>query len=260
MSSLPISVGRDQSAAQPSELHTTWVIARRAALESLRDLMTLGVGATWALVIPYFVVVLLISPKAGQPSFGPGETLGSLIATYLLLVGIMPSSGSLAIAAGLFAGEKEHGTLLPLLATPASNYAIFAGKVLGAVLPALLYAAIAEVTYLAEIWLLLGASTLRQLPLAFSLAMLALVPVEALLGAALASLVSSRVRTYQSAQMLSSLVLYPVMATILGIANALQTWPALALLLAVAIMVAFDLVLVVISAGTWQREEVLARR
>ncbi|HEX5416090.1 MAG TPA: ABC transporter permease subunit [Chloroflexota bacterium] len=260
MTSLPIAVGYGHDGSLPSDLRSAWYIARRAALESLRDPMTVGISATWSLVVPYFIVLFLVHPQTSQFGFAPVGSLGEVIATFILLVGLMPASGSLGIAAGLFAGEKEHGTLLPLLATPASNRAIFGGKVLGAVLPALLYAALAEIGYFAEVSLLLGAETLRQLPLAFAFAMLALVPIEAVLGAALASLISSRVRTYQSAQMLASLVLYPVMAAILGAASHLQRWPALPLLGVVVAMAVGDLLLVVLSAATWRREEVLARR
>jgi ABC-type Na+ efflux pump permease subunit len=254
--SIPIEMARD--AALPSDLVTTWLIARRAALESLRDRTTVGISALWSLVAPFLLVLLVLRPQADRT--GDGRALAAAMAVYLLVVGLMPSSGAVGIAAGLFAGEREQGNLLPLLATPASNRAIFGGKVLGAVLPTLLYAGIAEVSYLAEIWQLLGASTLQRLPLALSGAMVALVPAVAILGAGVASLVSSRVRTYQSAQMLSSLALYPIMAVLIGVAIQMQRWGPSALLLAVGAVVALDVLLILLSAAIWRREEVLARR
>ena len=147
---------------QPGDLQTAWLIARRGAIESLRDRMTAIVSATWSLAVPFLLVLLVIRPQASLVGAEARGALGGLLAIYLLVVGLMPTSGSIGIASGMFAGEKEQGTLLPLLATPASNRAIFAGKVLGAVLPALLYATIAEISYLAEISLSLGPSTLRQ--------------------------------------------------------------------------------------------------
>ena len=123
--------------------------------------MTVGLSAFSALVIPLVVVLALVRPQANQIGTQAGDVLGSLMAIYLLVVGLIPSSGSIGIASGLFAGEREQGNLLPLLATPASNRAIFAGKVLGAVLPALLFAGVAEVSYLVDTWLVLGGSTLR---------------------------------------------------------------------------------------------------
>ena len=51
---------------------------------------------------------------------------------------------AVGIASGQFAGEKERGILTPLLASPASNVAIFGGKVLGAIIPPLSYSLVAE--------------------------------------------------------------------------------------------------------------------
>jgi ABC-type Na+ efflux pump permease subunit len=236
----------------------TWLIARRGALESLRDRTTLGVSLIWALLVPFVLALTLIRPQAERA--GDVARLGSSIAIFLLVVGLMPTSGSIGIAAGLFAGEREQGNLLPLLATPASNRAIFAGKVLGAVLPALLYAAVAEANFLGELWLLLGGTAIRALPLAFSVAMVALVPGNAVLGAAVASVVSSRVRTYQSAQMLTSLVMFPIMAALFALAAQMQRWGAWALLAGVLAIVVLDVFVVVLGAATWRREEVMARR
>lgn len=260
MASLEIRARPADDLVQPSDLQTTWLIARRAAVESLRDRMTVVVSLMWALVVPMLIVLLEIRPQASHGDVAGRGGLGALVTIYLFVVGLMPAGGAIGIASGLFAGEKEQGSLLPLLATPASNQAIFAGKVLGAVLPALLYAGLAELSYLGEIGLLVGTSTFGLLPLVLSLTMVALVPADALLGAVVASLVSSRVRTYQSAQMLTSLALVPIMGALFGLATQMQHWGPLSLVIAVGFIIALDVVLVVLSAATWQREEVMARR
>jgi ABC-type Na+ efflux pump permease subunit len=240
------------------DARTAWLIARRAAIESLRDRMTVGVSVLFALVIPAVVVFSVVLPLASGD--GRSARLNTSLALFLLVVGLMPTNGAIGVASGLFAGEKEQGNLLPLLATPASNRAIFAGKVLGAVLPALAFALIAEANYLGEIALLLGLPTVRLLPLAFSVAMVALVPANAVFGAGLASLVSSRVRTYQGAQMLTSLVSFPIMAVLFGLASQMQRWGIVALFGGIAAIAALDILLVLFGAATWRREEVMARR
>ncbi len=245
---------------QPNDLATTWLIAWRGAVESLRDRMTVGFSTLWALGAPLFIVLAVVRPRSEEIGVNAGPAVVSMLSAYLFVVGLIPSSGSIGIAAGLFAGEKEQGNLLPLLATPASNRAIFAGKVLGAVLPALVYAVAAEATYLLEISLFVGPATLRLLPLTLAVAMVALVPAEAVLGAAVASLISSRVRTYQSAQLLSNLAVLPMTVAFFSLILQMQQWGALLLLVAVASLIVLDLLLVVIGATTWQREEVMARR
>jgi ABC-type Na+ efflux pump permease subunit len=246
--------------ALPGDLPTAWLIAKRAAIESLRDRVTFGVSTLWVLVIPIALVLLAVRPEVEPVRRAPTDNPGTLIAIYLLVVGLMPAGGSVGVASGLFAGERENGNLLPLLASPASNRAIFAGKVLGAVLPALLYAALAEGSYLIEVAALLGPSNLTLLPWPFALAMLILVPGDAVLGAAVASLVSSRVRTYQSAQLLASLALYPIMGGLFGLAIAMERWGALALVAVIVALFAIDGLLILFGAATWQREEVMARR
>jgi ABC-type Na+ efflux pump permease subunit len=253
-------IERGTAVALPGDLRTTWLIARRAAAESVHDRMTTVLGALWSLAAPLLVVLFVIRPVAIQGGRLAEEALPTLVAGYLLGVGLMPASVSIGIACGLFAGEKEQGNLLPLLATPATNRAIFAGKVLGAVLPGLLYAAIAEVSYVTEIRLFLGASTLRLMPLALSVALVALVPADTVLEAAVASLVSSRVRTYQSAQMLSGLALFPVMGALFALAFEMQRRGVWIVALAIASIVVLDGLLILVSAATWRREEVLARR
>jgi ABC-type Na+ efflux pump permease subunit len=245
--------------ALPGWWRSTWLIAKRAALESLRDRATLGISTFFALILPVLIVVGVIRPSAlDANTLSKENTLGSLIAVYFLVVGLGPSSGSMSIASGVFAGEKEKGNLAPLLATPASNSEIFGGKVLGAVLPTFAYALIAETIYLTLTVLLTGAATLRHLPLALTIAMITLVPLVALLGATVASVISSRVRTYNGAQMATSLAMLPVMALLFGLAFAMRSWPHEALAATIAVIVAIDALLLRVGVGTWRREEVMA--
>jgi ABC-type Na+ efflux pump permease subunit len=240
------------------DLTATWLIARRGALESLHDTMTVAVSSVFALAVPLALVVAVLLPFAEKRE--DVGSLGMAISTYLLVVGLMPSTGSIGVASGMFAGEKEKGSLLPLLASPASNRAIFAGKILGAVLPSLLFAAIAELSYLVEISLIFGLPAWRLLPIPLSIALLALIPANAVLGAAVASLVSSRVGTYQSAQMIAGLAVVPFTGALFALAFQMQSWGPALLVGAVAGLFALDLVLIAISAATWRREEVMAKR
>ncbi|HEY6411221.1 MAG TPA: hypothetical protein VIY29_27495, partial [Ktedonobacteraceae bacterium] len=185
---------------------------------------------------------------------------GTLMAFYLLFVGLMPSTPSIGIASGVFAGDKERGCLTPLLVTPASNTAIFAGKVLGAVLPALAYSIIGILVYLAEIAFLYGPAKLNLLPTGLSILILLVIPALSLLGATLASLISSRVNTFQSAQNYSSLllfVLWSVLFVLVFLVTIFGLWLFAAVVAAIFIL---DVLLIVVGANTWRREEVMARQ
>jgi ABC-2 type transport system permease protein len=245
----------------PSTPRTAWLIARRAAVESLRDRNTALTNVLMVLVLPAVVVFALVVPSAAQPLGSVvHQSLGTELAIYLLVVGSFPSSGSVGIAAGVFAGEKEQDNLTPLLASPATNAAIFGGKVVGAILPPMLYAVIAEVLFLIELWLIVGQRVLALVPLPVYLLMYAMVPCYALLGASIASLISSRVRTYSAAQTYTGLLLVPVLGGIFALVIFLLNAPVWALALAVAGVALVDVALILVGAATWRREEVLAQR
>src|SRR5207302_2123630 len=128
------------SYTQPNSVLSAWLIAKRQMLEALRDRSTL-IMTGFLLVIQAVVMLSLLQPLA-QGHLSPKEaaSTGALMVFGLLYVGLLPVTPAVGIASGVFAGDKERGSLTPLLVTPLSNTAIFAGKVLGAVLPALIYA------------------------------------------------------------------------------------------------------------------------
>jgi ABC-type Na+ efflux pump permease subunit len=240
----------------PSDVHLLLLIARRGALESLRDRMTLIMSLFFALAFPLFLLVTALRPLAGSGSHAAEAGM----AIYFLIIGLMPTTSAVGIASGQFAGEKEQGNLTPLLASPASNVAIYGGKVLGSIIPGVLFSIVAECVYVGGLAVMLGVDTVRLLPAALSYTMLALVPIVALFAATIASLISSRVRTFNTAQQVSGLVLLPLWAIVFGVAVKLQTWGVWSLVALVVVLLIVDVTLTIFSATTWRREEVLAQR
>jgi ABC-type Na+ efflux pump permease subunit len=244
----------------PRELSMMWLIAWRAALESLRDRMSLVMGFGFVLGVAPSLLILGVRPLANPPQPLSDAEISSALAFYMLIVGLAPSASAIGVAAGQFAGEKERGILTPLLASPASNTAIFFGKVIGAILPACLYSILSQIVFVLGVAFVLGPSELARLPLLLAVGMLLLVPAGTCFAAVIASLISSRVRTYNSAQQLAGLILMPAWALIFSIAFRLQEMGAAGVLLAIAALGALDIVLATIAARTWRREEVLSQR
>lgn len=90
--------------------------------------------------------------------------------------------------------------------------------------------------------------------------MLALVPATALFAATVASLLSSRVRTYNAARQIAGLVLLPFWVVLFGLTLVIQSWGGGALLALVLGLLTLDAALAALAAATWRREEVLAQR
>jgi len=130
--------------------------------------------------------------------------------------------------------------------------------VLGAILPALAYSTVAEVVYLVGLGVALGPAELLLLPVPLGLTMVALVPLVTCFAAIVSSLISSRVRTFNAAQQLGGLFLMPVWGVVIGLAANLMDWGPAGLLGAVLGLLLVDLVLTVLAAATWRREEVLS--
>ncbi len=253
----PPSHGREKLASQPpNEASLLLLIAWRAALESLNDRMTRLMNTFFALIAPIALLMLVVKPLESAAS----DLAATVLPIYLLVIGMMPSVGAVGIAAGQFAGEKERGVLTPLLASPASNLAIFGGKVLGSVVPPVVYSLIAEVIYVFGIGVLLGVDRLALLPPALSIALVLLVPAATCLAAIIGTLVSSRVRTFNAAQQIAGLVLIPVWAALFTVAFRLQDWGNLGLIVTVGGIVVLDVALIAVAAATWRREEVLSQK
>jgi ABC-2 type transport system permease protein len=234
-----------------------WLIAWRAATEALRDRLSLLVGVFFALVLPLGVLILAVRPMT---AVSDSSGLGDALPFYLLLVGVLPAFSAVGIAAGQFAGEKERGILTPLLASPASNLAIFAGKVLGAVIPPLIYAALAEAVYTVGMAMLVGPTTFAFLSVPLAVATVLLVAAVTCFAAVVASLISSRVRTFNAAQQLGGLALMPVWGLVFGLAARLRELGPASLFGTVGLLIIIDAALTALAAATWRREEVLAQR
>jgi ABC-2 type transport system ATP-binding protein len=244
------------SSPPPQDLTALWLIARRAAVESLNDRLTRLMNVVFVLVAPIAIVMLVIRPLSNLDA----SLLASQIPFYLLVVAMMPAVGAVGIAAGQFAGERERGVLTPMLASPASNLAIFGGKVLGSVLPPLAYAAIGIAIYLSGVMLVLGPAALESLATGLTVALVLLVPTVSTLAAIVGTLVSSRVRTYNAAQQVAGILLIPLWGGLFALAFRLDQWGNAGLVAAVGGTLLLDVVLVIVAARTWRREEVLSQR
>ncbi len=236
-----------------------WLIARRQMIEAMWTRSTLVMFGV-SLVINTFIVWSTLQPTVRSNSSPNHFVVGNTLAFLLLLVALLNAQPAVGIAAGVFAGDKERGCLLPLLATPASNTALLAGKVLGAVIPALLYTIVGIILYLLEIVLLFGTATLALMPLGLSLVVVAFIPALLIFATTIASVVSSRVATFQSAQTYSSLIttaLWLIFGALVFVGALFALW-----IFALGVLVAYllDGLLIILAARTWQREEVMAKQ
>src|SRR6266545_3021059 len=107
-----------------------WMVARREFLDQFRD---------WRIVVPMLLLVSLFPFIADDTTrqaisfmnrFGGTLILDHLVPFVVLVIGFFPLSFTLVVALESFVGEKERGTIEPLLSSPLEDRHMYLGKLL----------------------------------------------------------------------------------------------------------------------------------
>jgi ABC-2 type transport system permease protein len=128
-----------------------------------------------------------------------------MVMYFLILPAVIP----LAIAAYSIIGEKEQGSLEPLLATPISDLELFLGKALASVLPALVLTWGGFGLFLGISILFIGGIPPHVLTPPWIAAIFGLSPLLSLFSVGVTMLVSSRASDARAAYQVSSLAILP---------------------------------------------------
>ncbi len=180
-----------------------------------------------------------------------------LFAPIFLVIPIMASS---VIASDSFAGEKERRTIEALLATPLSESEMLLGKMLVALLPAVIVTVASFVTYSAILdYLTIGLFNGRMiLPNAIWLLMIfGLSPALAFADIGLTVLISTRAKGVREAQQISAVLLVPIIAAVLQQTSGATSldWNTLATL--TCLLIGADFVIFAASIKMFGRDKIL---
>src|SRR5690606_12769269 len=158
-------------------------------------------------------------------------------------------------------GEKERRTIEGLLYTPLTDRELVLAKILGSVLPAIAVAWLSFVLYTVLVNVL-GWPIFERVYFptwTWAVLMLLVVPLIAFLSTALVVAVSGRAMTMQGAQGISMLLVFPVLALVIGQAAGVAFFDVpIALGLAVVLAV-LDVLVFRFAVGQFQRERVLTK-
>jgi len=136
---------------------------------------------------------------------------------FLVMLVLGPITSAMSVAAASVIAEKQARTLEPLLVTPITTFELLAGKLLGALLPALVLTVLSLVLYLGVVAAVAEAGVFGALlgPRTIGVVLL-LGPLASLVALQLAICVSSRVNDARTAQQLGIFVILPIPALLLG--------------------------------------------
>jgi uncharacterized membrane protein SpoIIM required for sporulation/ABC-type transport system involved in multi-copper enzyme maturation permease subunit len=187
-------------------LSAIWMVARREFTDQFRD---------WRIVVPMLVLVSAFPFIADDTTrqavsfmnrYGGSIILDHLIPFVVLVIGFFPLSFTLVVALESFVGEKERGTIEPLLSSPLDDMHLYLGKLLVGIATPLVFSYVSI-----GIYLLLVSRRDVQFPSGYMLALIFLLTfAHAVLMVSSAIVISVQATTIRSANLLASFVVVPV--------------------------------------------------
>ena len=175
---------------------------------------------------------------------------------YILLAMIVPS----VIAAYSIIGEKSNRTLEPLLATPVRRWQLLAGKMLAALIPAVLVTWVSGGLFIAELAIFTDANVVSHVVTGgWLILFLAGSPLLGLIAVAVMTAISSRVNDTRTAQQLSIWAVVPIIGIILGELSGQFELTVNVAIIACLVLIPIAILLTWGAAQLFQREVILTR-
>ncbi|MCK5430564.1 MAG: stage II sporulation protein M, partial [Anaerolineales bacterium] len=194
-------------------------MTRREVRDQFRD---------WRIIVPVLVLTIffpwLMNFTARQATsfverYGASLVGDRLIPFLLMIVGFFPISVSLVIALESFVGEKERGSIEPLLVSPLSDWQLYLGKLIAAVVPPLLASYLGIMVYLIGIYI---SVEWQPNPILLTQIIL-LTTVHALVMVSGAVVVSSQTTSVRAANLLASFIIIP-MVLLIQVESVIMFW------------------------------------
>ncbi len=252
-------------------MHKVFVILRKEFIEIVQQrilLFSIILPPLLFAVIPLFVLQLGGNGSRASSLKVPSlqgltlhEYTQGLVGTefsnlYILLSMIVPS----IIAAYSIIGEKNNRTLEPVLATPVRRWQLLAGKILAALLPAVIVTWMSGGMFIAELAIFTDANVVSHVVTAgWLILFIASTPLLGLIAVAIMTAISSRVNDTRTAQQLSVWAVVPVIGIILGELSGQFELTVLVAVIATIILIPIAILLTWGAAQLFQRETILTR-
>lgn len=195
------------------------IITRREVRDQFRD---------WRVMFPILVLTIffpwLMNFTARQTTsfverYGASLVGDRLIPFLLMIVGFFPISVSLVIALESFVGEKERRSIEPLLLSPLSDWQLYLGKMIAAVVPPLVASYLGITVYLVGIYL----SVQWQPSPVLLMQIVLLTTVQAVVMVCGAVVVSSHTTSVRAANLMASFIIIP-MALLIQAESVIMFW------------------------------------
>jgi ABC-type Na+ efflux pump permease subunit len=183
----------------------------------------------------------------------------ALLNTSLLYFLILPVVIPVTLGVYSVVGEKEQGTLEPLLATPISDLELFLGKSVVAVIPSLILTWAVFGLFLTAISFLFGGLPRPITSLPWLLSIFVLSPLLSLFAALVAMIISSRSADSRAAYQFASLAVIPSIIPLIVYSVRLTAVDLKFVGIEGGILLVLDAILLFLGIKIFQREGILTR-
>ena len=232
-----------------------WLVSRRELRDQLRDWRILFPMVVLSIIFPYVVNFLARLAMNFASQYDASLNTDGLVPFFLLIVGFFPMTVSLVVALEAFVGEKERGTIEPLLSSPLADWHLYVGKLVAGIALPLVASFLGIAVYL------FGVSR-RGIPLpAPDLLgqLLLLTFVQSIMMVSGAMIISTQSTTVRAANLLASFVILPVAMLIQVESFVVLRGDTQQLWLAVAGVSIITIILVRLGLAHFQRESLIGR-
>ncbi len=237
------------------QLRLTWWVTLRELTDQLRDWRILLPMGTLILFFPYLMNYAALRSIDFVNQYGGNLIAERIVPFLLMVVGFFPVTVSLVVALEAFVGEKERGTLEPMLSSPLADWQMYVGKLLAGSLVPLAASYISMGLYLVGL-------RMQKIPFPppdLMIQMLLLTAVQTVLMVSAAIIISTQSTSVRAANLLASFIVIPSALLIQG-ESALIFWGTNQVLWLAILAVMIVTVLVVrLGLAHFQREALIGR-
>lgn len=194
------------------DLAPVFIVARRELKDQFRDWRVLFPLLVLTLIFPFLMMMIAGGVVDFINQYGADLVIDSLVPFSILLIGFFPNTISLVVALETFVGEKERGTIEPLLSSPMQDWQIYLGKLLVGVLTPLFASYLAITLYM----LMVARLDLNMPSPAIVFQLYVLTAAHAILMVSGAIVISVQSTSVKAANLLASFIIIPVAFLVQG--------------------------------------------
>jgi uncharacterized membrane protein SpoIIM required for sporulation/ABC-type transport system involved in multi-copper enzyme maturation permease subunit len=232
-----------------------WLVTKRELRDQLRDWRILFPLIVLTLAFPLLMNEVARSAVEFVSRYGGTLLIDRLVPFSVLIIGFFPITVSLVVALESFVGEKERGTIEPLLSTPLKDWHMYVGKLLIGVVTPLTASLVAITFYL----VIVSRQKIEMPPMSVLIQLFALTIAHAILMVSAAIVISVQSTSVKAANLLASFIVIPVAVLMQG-ESALLFWGnSQVLWLAVAGVMILAGLIIRVGLSHFQREYLLGR-